>query len=299
MSYRLLAGGIDILDKCNNITWSSDGDNLGMSLSFESLYDLGDIATITLIINDVQYFRGNTIKKVENKFSFSYTVFDYMMYLKNEVVKQFNNMWSSSAISSLLEEYGVESDVVFIPTIINKIYKTSISDIINDILKAAELDQGIKYFKEIENNKVVIRKSEDMKIYPKILFETNGGIENNIENMKNKVIVVSNEEDSTSINAESEDSASIAKYGLLQKLETVEVDNIAQAKNTADNLLKELNKISKTTTISALNVSGGEAVKAHRMIEVNDGKLNGWYKIKSVTHTLANNKHTINISLEW
>ena len=68
---------------------------------------------------------------------------DYSFYFKNEVIKQFNGIKASSAITSLLKEYGISSEIVNIPTTINKIYKQSINDIIEDILKQAEEDQGI------------------------------------------------------------------------------------------------------------------------------------------------------------
>jgi len=48
-----------------------------------------------------------------------------------------------------------------------------------------------------------------------------------------------------------------------------------------------------------LGIKDAETIKANRLIEINVGKLKGWYRIKSAGHNLSNNKNTVNISLEW
>lgn len=299
--YKLIAGGIDILSKSNNLSWNSDIDTLGIELSFDSLYSLPEGIVTSLYINNKEYTRGIVIKKSEGKFSYSYTCFDYSFYLKNEVIKQFNNVSASSAISSLLKEFKIKNEIVSIPTKITKIYKDeAISAIIDDILEQAEQEQGIKYFKEMQVDTIVINKLQDMKINPKILIGADFTINSSIEEMKNKILVVSSGESNNSIFAIGQDKSSQVKYGLLQEVESIEDKNIAQAKNIAVNLLKARNKIFKDTSIPLIGVKDAETIKANRLIELNVGnKLKGWYRIKSASHSLSNGKHTINIELEW
>lgn len=299
--YKLVANNIDILPKSNNLAWNSDIDTLGAELSFDSLYNLAEGTIIRLFINSKEYIRAIVVKKSESKFSYSYTCFDYSWYLKNEVIKQFNNISASSAISSLLSEYGIKNKVASIPTKIKKIYKDeSMASIIDDILEQAEEEQGIKYFKEMQVDTIVINRLQDMKISPKILIGKDITINSSIEEMKNKILIVSNEESNNSIIAVAQDKTGQSNYGLLQEIETVEEKDIAQAKNIANNLLKAKNKIFKDTNIPLLGIKNAETIKANRLIELNiANKLKGWYRIKSASHSLSNNKHMVSISLEW
>ncbi|HEY5582930.1 MAG TPA: hypothetical protein VIK78_00340 [Ruminiclostridium sp.] len=298
--YNLFAKNIDILPKSNNISWSSDIDTLGTELSFDSLYDLSEGTIVNLYIDGVECFRTITIKKSEGKFSYNYTCLDFSFYLKNEVIKQFNSVSASNAITSLLSEYGIKSRVVNIPTKIKKIYKDeAISSIIDDILEQAETEQGITYFKEMQVNTLVINKLADMKITPTILIGKEITINSSIEELKNKILIVSSGENSNSILATVQDTSSQSKFGLLQQIESVDDKNVAQAKNIASNLLKANNKIFKDTSFDVLGIKYAEAIKANRLIQLKVGKLDGWYRIKSASHNLSNGKHTVNIGLEW
>jgi len=299
--YKLTAKNIDILPKSNNINWSSDIDTLGTELSFDSLYNLAEGTIVSLIINNREHLRTIIIKKSEGKFSYNYTCFDYSFYLRNEVIKQFNYVCASTAIQSLLNEYKISNSIIYIPTIIDKIYKDqAISGIIDDILEQAGIEQGIKYFKEMQVNTLVINKLQNMKITPKILINKDFTINSSIEEIRNKILIVSSQEDDTSVFAISQDLSSQSRFGLLQEIETVEDKNIAQVNNIANNLLSAKNKIFKDTSINVLGVKNAETIKANRLIELNiKSKLSGWYRIKSAAHTLSNGKHTVNIGLEF
>lgn len=298
--YKLLVNNMDILPKSNNLSWASDIDTLGMELSFDSLYNLPEGAVVGLFINGVEHIRAVVVKKAELKFSYSYTCFDFSFYLKNEVVKQFDTS-ASNAISSLLSEYGVKSKVVGIPTKIKKLYKDeSLGGILDDILEQAELDQGVKYVKEMQLDTLVVSKLADMKITPKILMGSDIVINSSIEEMKNRILIVSSGEGNNTIAAVAEDWASQSRFGLLQEIESVDDKNLAQAKNIAANLLAAKNKVFRDTSLNLLGIRDAETIKANRLIELNVGsRLKGWYRIKSASHSLSNNRHTVTISLEW
>jgi len=119
--YKLMTKNINILQKSNNLSWNSDIDTLGTELSFDSLYDLAEGTIVSLYINNKEFIRTIVIKKSAGKFSYNYTCLDFSFYLKNEVIKQFNGVSASSAISSLLSEYGIKSKIVNIPSKIKKI----------------------------------------------------------------------------------------------------------------------------------------------------------------------------------
>lgn len=301
MEYKLVSQGQDILLKSNNISWGTDSQTLGSNLSFDSLHNLHMGQIVSFYINNFEVFRGAIIQCTEEKFTYKYTCFDYTFYLKSEVIKQFNNIDVTSALSSLLLEFDIKHTIINIPTRIDKYYKgETLASIIDDFLDLAGKEQCINYYKEIQAERLVIERLDNKYIYPKVLYDEQISIDWSIENLKNKIQVISNGEDTSPIQAESVDPTSQWRYGQLQHVEKVDEKDISQAKNIADNLLKSLNRIECSTTIPVVVLEGGETIRANRLMYFNNAKLTaGWYKIKSVTHTVANGIHKANISLEW
>lgn len=299
-TYKLMYKSVDLMPFSNNVSWNSDADTLGTQLTFECVKDIDEGSVINLFINGSEYFRGVIINKTEGRWYFSYTVNDYSFYLRNKTIKQFNKVPVSDAISSMLSEVYIQSDIVSIPTKVNKIYKCSYADMIDDMLEQAQQDQGVEYFKEINVTTLVIKKVKDMKIAPKILLPAEINIESSIEDMKNKIIVTSNSQDNTAVYATAEDTTYQWFYGVLSDTIEVEDKDVAQAQNMANNALAKYNKIFKNTTFEIVGVEGAETIKANRMIYINIGnRLNSFCKIKSATHTLNNGVHKVNINLEW
>lgn len=297
--FKLLAAGRDITGKCNNITWGTDADTLGAQIDFESLYDLPEGTILSTVFRGKEDIRAIITGKVANRFTYSYTALDFSHLLKNEVTKQFNAMPADAAIVSLLTEYKIKCTCTAIPTRITKIYKDSQSAIIEDILKQAAADQGVEYVREMQADTLVIDKLTNKKINPKVLIGKELPVESSIAELINRVIVVSGSEENTAVRAIAEDATSIATYGLRQVIESVDDKDIAQAGSIAANLLANGKHIKYSTTVPLLALSGGEQVKANRLIYLKAGKLNGWYRIKSASHTLADGEHNISVGLEW
>lgn len=300
--YKLITGNSDIMYNSNSVTWQSDVDTLGSQVSFESMKDLFEGALVSLFSDKRELVRSVIIKKNWGRWTWNYTTQDYSRYLKNKVIKQFNNITASNAIKSMLSEAYIIGNIVNIPTKINKIYKNkTIAEIIDDILDQAKQDQGIEYFKEIEGNILYIRKLQDMKINPTIILPKEISPESSIENMKNKIQIVSNSEKNNSVIATAENTYRRDWYGLLTDIQEVDDKDIAKAQTIANNALNENNKIARSCNINDIFViSGGEDIKANRLIYLNAGsRLCGFYKIKSATHTLAKGKHKVNLTIEW
>lgn len=299
-SIKLITQNTNIIPFTNNISWANDTDTLGTQMTFDSTKDIPDGAVNSLFFSDIEYFRGVVIDKDTKRWTYSYTVQDYSFYFKNEVIKQFNNITVSDAIKSFASESYMICDVIDIPTVIKHIYIDEIGNIIDDMLDKAEKDQGIKYFKEIIGNKLIVGKLSDMIITPTIILPKTMDIRSSIEEMKNKITIVSGNDDNASIVATAEDTSKQDYYGLLSHTESIDETDKAKAQNIADNLLKEKNKIFKSTSFDVTGVKDAEKIRANRMIFLHAGsRLNGYYKIKSATHTLNNGVHKVNISLEW
>lgn len=297
--YKLMTKGIDILPYCNNLSWSSDVDTLGTQITFDSDKDLLEGQVVSLFETDTEKIRGIVIKKTINKFTFNYTVQDYSFYLKNKMIKQFNKLNATECIKSIISGAYLQGSICDIPTQITQIYKDkSLDEIITDILEQATNDQGIEYVKEINGNRLDVYRLYDMKIKPNILIG-DFKVDSSIEEMKNSIQVVSDEENNVGIVASAEDSTKFSWYGKLSDILSISADDAAKAKNIALNKLAELNCIKRSTSIPLVVLDEKVDIKANRVMYIKKGPLDGYYKIKSASHTLADGMHKCNIEIEY
>ena len=297
--YKLICNGSDIIYNSNTLSWNSDTDTLGTQLSFDTIKDLKEGMVVSLFNDKKELIRGIIIKKTIRINYHSYIVQDYSFYLKNEIRIEFNGTTATNAINSMLAKAYIKGDICSIPTKITDRCCEEIGSIIDKILETSEKDQGTKYFKEIDVNVLKIRRLYDMKINPKIYIAKDFDVESSIENMKNKIEVIGNEENNKSLLAKVEASGMQYFYGVLSKIEQVSAENIAQAKNIANNLLNELNVIERSTTIPIVAFEGADDIKANRMIYINAGLLCGYYKIKSANLSLVKGLHKIDLGIDW
>lgn len=297
--FRLTAGGRNITGKSNNIAWGTDAAALGAQLTFDSLYDIPEGEPVSTFFGGGEDIRAIITDKTANRYTYSYTALDYAHLLKNEVVKQFNAMPANAALISLLGEYGIQCACCAIPTPITQIYKESLSSILDDILEQATAEQGVEYVREMRADTLVIDRLTNKRIAPELLIGADLAVASSVSELVNRVIVVSGDEENAAVRAIAEDGASIARYGLHQVIENVDDKDAAQAGAIAANRLALGNRILHTCTVPTLALSGGEMVKANRLIHLRAGRLNGWYRIRAASHTLADGKHQIAMELEW
>lgn len=312
--HELYVNGKKITPIIGSLTWSSNEDALGVQLSFNVAYaNIVDIGNLVLLKNgDKEIFRGIvTTEEINGEYSISYIAFDFAFYLnKSKGVYQFNNVKASNAIVRLLNDFNITiGNIASINTIINYIYFDKvISDILKDILQQSTNETGIKYRLEMREGKLFIEKQSDLVINATFKLASNLAAKNitnaisnptrrrSIEEMKNSIIVISNNNDVVRTEAIAKDEQSISNYGLLQEVQTVEDKDIAQSNNIANTLLKEFNRIFEENSIETI---GNDAVRAGRILNINEPKtgMNGNYRIKSCTHTVNNGIHRMNLDL--
>lgn len=294
----------DILPMCNNLAWSSDADTLATSLTFDCLYDLAEGRTHVILKKDDKIvFMGVVVSKTNQLLKSNYTAMDYAFYLnKNKLVIQFNNNPAKQAIEELCNKFNLKSNITNLATVINQIYKDkTISDIILDILEQCKNEIGEKYIMEMQGDTLYIDKLSGLKADCKLLLGKDYSITRSMEDLKNRIIIVSNAEDSRII-TDVQDSESISAVGQLAEIISVEDKDIAQSNNIANNNLSLLNKTKKEFTIPTVAIEGGENVKANRLIHLNlekYGVTDGWYQIKTANHNLANNIHKIDLTIDF
>lgn len=313
----------DITRLSGNLSWRDSIDTLGMELNVNvarnvedrymrglDIVELGD--KIILKNNSDEIFRGIIVDLSTEKYKKAITAFDYAFYLnQSKTIIQFNKVRADNAIKQLCSKFNVPiGNITDIPASITKIYKDStIADIIRDILKQTTDSLGIKYRLEMRSGKLYIEKYIDLIITPRFKPASNlasfnpvsriGNISKNesIADMRNSILISSSDEKSSRVVAEAEDDNSIAKFGLLQEVESIDDKDMAQARNIAQNKLRELNRIGQDISLKLL---GDDNVRAGRILEIDNDmfSLKGQYLVKDCTHMYHKRIHTMDLTLE-
>lgn len=292
-----------------NIALTSSVDTLGKSLSFDLARNYrSDNFKLTEEINpgdfisfrgEEELFFGIIIDSDVERFKKSVKCLDLAFYLnKNKLIKQFNNVGADAAIKNICSTIGIQTGrVAAMATSITKIYKNkTVAEIIVDILKQVMDETGKKYRMEINNRKLDIKLQGEERVEAK--YNPLGTItrKDSMADMKNSILVTSNNQDDVSISDEKKDEASIKRYGMLQEIIEVDPKDVSKVRNIAAKKLKELNRIISTASIEIL---GNDKLGAGKTLEVINEEFNlkGEYLIRSCTHTL-HKIHKVSLELE-
>jgi predicted nucleic acid-binding Zn-ribbon protein len=312
----------DISGYVGNLQWSSNIDSLAVECQFEyiSSADTPYFNTVSIGLGDqlmLQDAAGVTLHRFivvkqdrTDRFKFTYNCFDFAWYLNsNSATIQFNSVTASAAIEQLLNRFNVKHSVTAISTSIKKIYNgDSLSDIIKDILEQATNETGRKYFMEMRLDTIYITPYDGLLIaptgqiaentapFPLVNAISNPSRSVSIEDMKNRVTVTSASDKSLKVLQTVQDDKSIAQFGLLAHVESVDKKEEAKARNIARNKLAELNK---TTEDISIDLLGSDELRAGRLIDVNEPIIGivGRYVITQASHTEANGIHKTTIRL--
>ncbi|MGL5621824.1 XkdQ/YqbQ family protein [Cetobacterium sp.] len=302
----------DISKMAGSINLTTSIDTLGASFEFsmprnfkDSNYALTETIKTGDIIkfeNEKNIFTGVIVDIDTLKFSKEIKCFDFYFYLnKNKVIKQFNSLNASSCIENLLKSIGAKiGKIERIATSIDKIYKNrTVAEIIDDILKIVNDETGKKYLLEIEGTTFNLVAHRKIKVQVTNNIFGMPTLTESIADMKNVVLVVSNDSEDESIYAKAEDKESIKKYGMLQEIVEVDPDkdDISKVRNIAAQKLKELNKV---LTTSSLDVLGNDELRAGRLldVEIKEFGIKEEFLIKSCTHIFPKGNHICNLELE-
>lgn len=289
---------VNALYKSNNVTWNYDGDS-AVSVTFDSLHDFKNGSIISLMKSDKEIVRAIIIKRTEKKFTYSYTAIDYIWYFnKNKELIQFNNISAKRAIEQLCSRVNVKCDVANITTNIKKIYNQDLSGIIKDILDQALAETGVSYYKEMDKNIFVVKPIGEEKINCKYKMLNDFSLTHTIEDLKNSIIITSGSEENEKIVATAEDKNSINNIGRLRDVVNIDENNISKANNMAKTLLTINNKENWEMPLDILGLEGCEYIKANRLLYVKIASKNieGWYRVKSANHSLANGSHKVSLT---
>ena len=320
--YKVIIRDKDVTDIIGNLTWRDTVDTLGVEVDFELpvnrydkkfefLYDitLGDPIQILNDKGEV-LVQAIIVTETPNGKITSFTAYDMAWYLnKSTVIKQFKKMIGNDCVKSLCKEIGIKVEVSGLDTKIDKIYKDkSISEVIKDIIEQCSQFNSKKFFIEFNNGTLKVMPYQKIKVFGTFemqkdkfinINENIGGVSlsKSIVDMKNSVLVITENKGAIRTIGEEQDSKSIEKYGKLQEVVTLDEKEFSKANLVAKNELKKLNKITEDFSIDVL---GDDNVKSGRVIDIDLPLFNlkGEYLIKESNHTISNHIHKISLKLE-
>ena len=298
----------DISAFSGKVTRADNVDSLGVELNFEfvnnHVYDsytqyitLRTGNTILLYDNDELIFQGQIIVLTRNSVS-SYSVkcFDNAFYLnKNNSRIQFSNLDVKTCIEKLCKQENIPCKVdCDIPTKITKIYNgDTISNIIDDLLKQATDDTGLKYRREYNYGSLYVNAMNNLKmVWKSKPLVSDFSYDESIDNLANRVVVISSSEKNTTVFAEATNDASIKMYGQYTHYEMVDDKKKANAQKIANQKLKEL---SKTFSKAKVTLLGDNYVRSGRIIKFEQPEIGlyGSYLVEHCTHTYDGSLHTM------
>lgn len=320
--YKVIIKDKDISDIIGNLTWRDTVDTLGVEVDFELpinrydkkfefLYDitLGDPIQILNAKGEV-LVQAIIVSETPNEKITSFTAYDMAWYLnKSTIIKQFKKMIGNDCVKSLCKEIGIDVEVSGLDTKIDKIYKDkAVSEVIKDIIEQCSQFNSKKFFIEFDNGTLKVMPYQKIKVFGTFeiqkdkfinINENIGGVSlsKSIVDMKNSVLVITENKGAIRTIGEEQDSKSIEKYGKLQEVVTLDEKEFSKANLVAKNELKKLNKITEDFSIDVL---GDDNVKSGRVIDIDLPLFNlkGEYLIKESNHTISNHIHKISLKLE-
>lgn len=320
--YKVIIKDKDVTDIIGNLTWRDTVDTLGVEVDFELpinrydkkfefLYDitLGDPIQILNAKGEV-LVQAIIVTETPNGKITSFTAYDMAWYLnKSTVIKQFKKMIGNDCVKSLCKEIGIKVEVSGLDTKIDKIYKDkAVSEVIKDIIEQCSQFNSKKFFIEFNNGTLKVMPYQKIKVFGTFeiqkdkfinINENIGGVSlsKSIVDMKNSVLVITENKGAIRTIGEEQDSKSIEKYGKLQEVVTLDEKEFSKANLVAKNELKKLNKITEDFSIDVL---GDDKVKSGRVIDIDLPLFNlkGEYLIKESNHTISNHIHKISLKLE-
>lgn len=299
---------IDISAFCGNVTRADNIDSLGVELDFDyvnnNVYDsytwftvLRTGNTILLYDADELIFQGQIITLSRNSVSgYSVKCFDNAFYLnKNQTKIQFTDLDVKSCIEKLCQQEYLPCKVdCDIPTKVTKIYNgETIANVIDDLLKQATNDTGLKYRREYNYGSLYVNAMNNLKlIWKSKPLVSDFSYDESIDNLANRVVVISSSEKNTTVYAEAKNDESIKMYGQYTHYEKVDDKNKDKAQSIANTKLKELSKTFEKATVTLL---GDNYIRSGRIIKFEQPEIGlyGEYLVKHCTHNYNGSLHTM------
>lgn len=232
------------------------------------------------------------------------TCYDRMRYLKASASYAFYDQTAGEIIRQIAQDFQIDvselEDTGYkIPSLVEE--EQTCLDIIEEAVQQTLLNTGKVYVFFDDGDGLSLKEAgnmiSDVVIGDKSLL-TDYTYKTDIDEQTYNSVKLArpNEETGRADVFVAQDSANIAKWGLLQLYQTVDGDlNNAQIKEQAESTLEYYNQRQRTLSVESLGVVG---LRAGQMIlmkveALGDISLDQFVLLEKVTHTFENNSHTM------
>lgn len=239
-----------------------------------------------------------------------YKALDYGFYLSNnDVIIQFNKTSCSTAVQQLCAKAGIPLGSIsgLLGTMDGLYIEKSVLEILQEIIETSTAAAGKNYFMRVRDGALNIYEYPQTLTFAKHKFEAGNEIDvtyalgsvdgsDSITDMRNNIVVVSEDNGEAKVLAAAQNDAAVAKFGKLTKTVKKSSDEENPA-TKAINTLKELGNIKTTRSVG--DMLGSEAVTAGVLLLFSSDRddLTGVYLVKSVTYTFGA-AHRMSLDLE-
>ncbi len=261
--------------------------------------------TVRFSVDSQLVFYGWVFTKSKDRWGvIEVTCYDRLRYLKASSSYAFYGQKAGDILRQIAADYQLEVSEIAdtgyaLPSLIEE--EQPCLDIIGEAIQQTLLNTGIIYVLFDDGKGVSLKAAGDMKsqvmVGQKSLL-TDYTYKTDIdEQTYNSVkLVRPNEETGKADVFIAQDSANIARWGLLQLYQSVDGDaNDAQVKARAETTLKYYNQRMRTLTVSSLGVLGLRAGQMlfMRVPDLGDMALEQYVLLERVAHTFENGIHTM------
>ena len=296
---NVYAGGKDISNYIESISWSGDENQLARKMTVSYLYAPKDYTKqsialnngdrITMTENGKKYFEGIVIEEStqENSSKADGVSYDYSWYLRNKVLGAYQGTPGSVA-RAVCSDNGIPAGNIYDPGGEVEIISTgelSISKIIQNAYEGLDAHiymDGTSLCIERYGEKLAGTVTGDD-------YVTDASYKSSIENMVNRVLLLDASEQPAG-----EISNGLGQFGIIQETYKISGDEVNQRKE-AEKLLKGIESSGKITVKGNPEFQTGRAI----IVEKVNSRIRGRFIIISDSHSIADASYITTLGLRF
>ena len=296
----------DITNSVTKVSWKGDYKQSARTLSFSTVTSTLDVnvpsfdipvgSKVIFYENNKELFRGMIFSREMSDNIFSFNCYDDgIRLLKIKGYYNFKNKSVQDICNTLCKDYNIpKGTFASVSTKITKVFiGVSLYDIIMTCYTEASKSTGKKYMCIFKDGKVHVIEKGTSKL--SITFEEKNNIEKSsysesVENMVNKVVVVTDEGAVKSSHSNKDD---INAFGLFQ--EVIKYSEDSDSSSEAKSKLKGIEQTASLTGYGNTSCTTGYGVT----IKDTTSSLVGLFYIESDEHVWENGNYSIDLNLNF
>lgn len=292
-------------------TWSGDVEQAGRKLEFDIAYttkdkdwtnavlELGDEVQFSFLDDKTQetfpVFRGRIFSRSRDSESYTmhFVAFDNIIYLaKSRITRKYTNVTVADAIRQTIHDFSIEAGTMPDLSVVCSFIADDISatDAIKQALSYQSAQDGKGYHIYMTDGKLNVVCTNDQVVEDFLISDetnlTGASVSESIEDMVSKVVVV---DSAGQTKGEMPNGTDIERFGTIQAICKADPkqDDASQARAM-------LKTVAHDMSVKAL---GHIQCIAGFSVDIQEEQLKGRFFIKSDSHRIEGNKHTMDLHL--